>query len=52
MLPPGKHPADDPTLIAAIGLAIGVRDIAVARSIARDVLAARAVYDKAHNKEV
>lgn len=37
----GEHPADDPIKVAAMGLAISLRDITVARSLAREILAER-----------
>jgi hypothetical protein len=45
------HPADDPTQIEAMRLAIGVRDMVVARSIARDVLARREQWERAQHPD-
>jgi len=43
-----SHPADDPAQIEAMRMAIALRDIPVARSIAGDVLDARVKWEREH----
>lgn len=45
MMSPGKHPADNPTTVIAIGLALSVGDRPVARMLARELIVTRNNYD-------
>jgi hypothetical protein len=48
---PKDHPADDPSKVYAMRLAIGVNDAPVARLLAAEILAGRDAYDAALKKD-